>query len=79
MLTTEDKAALQLNKFEQAMTLAELQDKIKRQPEMYKNEFKTHFTIFQEKLKEFKIKPADRDVTIMDYFKFMSHISSVYK
>jgi|LakMenEpi03Aug12_release.lakeMendotaPanAssembly.Ray.scaffolds.fasta_scaffold156620_1 hypothetical protein len=79
LLNDEDKAALQLNKFEQAMTLAELQDKIKRQSEMYKKEFKTHFVIFQEKLKEFKLNPAKRDVTIMDYLKFMAHISAVYK
>ena len=46
---------------------------------MYKNEFKTHFRIFQEKLKEFKLNPAKKDVSIMDYFKFMSHISSVYR
>jgi hypothetical protein len=46
---------------------------------MYKKEFKTHFAIFQEKLKEFKLNPAKRDVTIMDYLKFMAHISAVYK
>lgn len=46
---------------------------------MYKNEFKTHFSIFQEKLKEFKTNPVKKDVTIMDYFKFMAHISAVYK
>jgi hypothetical protein len=31
LLTAEDKATLGLNKYEEAFTLAELQDKIKRQ------------------------------------------------
>jgi protein SDA1 len=78
LLNDEDRKALQLNKFEQTMTLYELQDKIKRQPDMYKNEFMTHFRIFQEKLKDFKTNPARKDVPLMDYLKFLSHISNVY-
>ena len=34
---------------------------------------------FQEKLKEFKLNPAKKDVPLMDYLKFLSHISSVYR
>ena len=33
LLDEEDKKALSLNKFEESMTLAELQDRIKRQPD----------------------------------------------
>jgi len=36
------------------MTLADLQDRIKRQPDHYKKEFKVHYGIFAEKLKDFK-------------------------
>jgi hypothetical protein len=46
LLTEEDRRALNLNKYEQAYTLAELQDKIKRQKDQYKPEFKVHFGIF---------------------------------
>ena len=43
LMTEEDRRALNLNKYEQAYTLAELQDKIKRQSDQYKPEFKVHF------------------------------------
>ena len=49
-----------MSTFDQTMTLATLQDKIKRQPDMYKKEFLTQFGIFQEKLKEFKENPAKK-------------------
>jgi hypothetical protein len=32
-----------------------------------------------EKLAEFKENPAKKDQDMMDYFKFMSHVSSVYQ
>jgi protein SDA1 len=68
-----------MSTFDQTMTLATLQDKIKRQPDMYKKEFLTQFGIFQEKLKEFKENPAKKDERMDDYFKFLAHISGVYK
>ena len=34
------------NTFERTMTLNTLQDKIKRQPDMYRKEFGTHLNIF---------------------------------
>jgi len=37
---------VQRNSFEKAITLYTLQDKIKRQPEMYRDEFHTHMRIF---------------------------------
>jgi protein SDA1 len=68
-----------MSTFSQTMTLATLQDKIKRQPEMYKKEFLTQFGVFQKKLAEFKENPAKKDEQMDDYFKFMGHISGVYK
>ena len=46
LVDEEERQALSLNKFEESMTLAELQDKIKRNSEHYKKEFKVHFNIF---------------------------------
>ena len=46
---------------------------------MYKKEFLTQFGIFQEKLKEFKENPAKKDERMDDYFKFLAHISGVFK
>ena len=76
---TEGKHSALLGTFESSMTLYTLQDKIKRQPEMYKNEFKNHFEVFQNMLKEFKENPAKRDDRFEEYLKFMAHISAVYK
>jgi len=77
LMTEEDRKELQMNKYEESMTLAELQDRIKRQPDQYKIEFKTHFNRFVEKLKEFKLNPAKKDTDLCDYFKFMSHVSAL--
>ncbi len=79
LMSREDREALRLNKFEEAYTLAELQDKIKRQSDQYKPEFAAHWRIFLSKLAEFKENPAKRDQDMMDYFKFMSHISNIYQ
>ena len=79
LMNDEDRRALSLNKYEESMTLAEMQDRIKRQPESYKKEFKIHFNIFVEKLREFKLNPAKKDNDLIDYFKFMAHISAVYR
>ena len=45
-MTQEERNTLRLNKFEEAYTLAELQDKIKRQSDQYKPEFAAHWRIF---------------------------------
>ena len=79
LLDDEDRKALSLNKFEESMTLAELQDRIKRQPEQYRKEFGVHFNIFTEKLKDFKENPAKKNQEIIDYLKFMAHVSGVYR
>ena len=65
--------------FVQTTTLHELQDKMKRQPEMYKDVLKTHLQIFQEKLEAFKENPAKKDDRLEDYCKFMAHVSGVYR
>lgn len=79
LMNEEDRRALSLNKYEESMTLAELQDKMKRQADQYKKEFGVHFKIFQEKLKEFKLNPAKRETDFVDYLKFMAHVSGVYR
>jgi len=75
----ENNEPVQRNSFEKAITLYTLQDKIKRQPEMYRDEFHTHMRIFQEKLAAFKESPAKKDEQLEDYCKFMAHISGVYR
>jgi hypothetical protein len=35
--------------------------------------------IFVEKLKELKENPAKKDQELIDYFKFMAHVSGVYR
>ena len=75
LMNEEDRRALSMNKYEEQMTLAELQDRIKRQPDHYKKEFKVHYGIFAEKLKEFKLNPAKKETDFMDYLKFMAHVS----
>jgi len=46
---------------------------------MYKQEFRVHFGLFADKLKEFKENPARKDQEIIDYFKFLAHVSGVYR
>ena len=42
-------------------TLQILQDKMKRQPALYRNELHEHFGILKEKLAAFKESPGKRD------------------
>jgi len=44
-----------------SMTLHTLQDKIKRQPDMYRKEFASHLELFQKKLVNFKESPGRKD------------------
>ena len=74
-----DDGETPLGTFDTTMTLSTLQDKIKRQPDMYKKEFLNQFAIFQKKLDEFKANPAKKDEQMDDYLKFLSHISGTYK
>ena len=79
LMTAEDRKALSFNKYEEEQTLPELQDKIKRQPDQYKKEFRVHFKIFVDRLREFKLNPAKKEVVFIDYLKFMAHVSGVYR
>ena len=60
---------------EDGVDLQQLQDKIKRQPDLYAKEFKEHYAIFKEKIAEFKENPAKKDNDVAIYFKFFSHVS----
>ena len=79
LMNDDDRKALSMNKYEELMTLAELQDRMKRQPEHYRNEFKAHFEIFVKKLREFKENPAKKETDFTDYIKFMAHVSKHLK
>jgi hypothetical protein len=79
MMTDEDRQALGLNQFTDAFTLPELQDKIKRQPDVYRKEFRAHLDIFVGKLKELKESPSKKDKEMEEYFKFMAHVSGCYR
>lgn len=46
---------------------------------MYKPEFTRHLEIFQKRLAAFKESPGKNDPEMDEYFKFMAHISGVYK
>jgi protein SDA1 len=76
MMTKEIKDEL---KIDQELELAELQDKLKRQPEMYDHEFKRRMGIFKEKWAEFKEAPGKKDEDVINYLKFMAHISGTFK
>ena len=56
-----------------------LQDRIKRHPDLYKNEFVKHFAIFKEKMAAFKENPAKKEDQLNYYMLFFSHISHKYK
>ena len=47
--------------------------------DMYRREFRAHIEVFTKKLKELKENPAKKDQQMIDYFKFMAHVSGVYR
>ena len=51
-----------------------MQDRMKRGPELYMNEFKKHFAIFKEKLEWLKSNPGKRDDLLESYMKLFSHV-----
>ena len=65
--------------FVKTMTLHNLQDKMKRQPEMYRKEMEEHLQIFKDKMGVLKENPGKKSDEIDEYLKFMAHISGVYK
>ena len=46
---------------------------------MYRVEFANHLEVFQQKLELFKENPAKKDDRMDEYFKFLAHVSGVYK
>jgi protein SDA1 len=61
------------------MTLMDLQNKIKRQPGLWKEEFKNHLDEFKKMFLKYREDPSREDETVVKYIKFMTHISDVYK
>jgi len=60
---------------EDGVDLWALQDKIKRMPDLYRQEFEKHFDITKTKLAEFKENPARHNEALSAYLKFCSHVS----
>lgn len=60
-------------------TLQYLQDRVKRQPELYRNEFDKHWVVFKAKLAAFKQSPGKCDPQLNYYLLFFAHISQKYK
>jgi len=56
-----------------------LQDRVKRHPDLYRNEFVKHFAIFKEMMTKFKENPAKKEDQFNYYMLFFSHISHKYK
>lgn len=59
---------------EDGLLLNQLQDKIKRSPDLYKKEFEKNFVIFKELINEFKANPAKNDERLDEFMIFFSHV-----
>ena len=60
--------------------LSVLQDKVKRQPDLWKWDVEKHMGVFREKLLAYKENPAKRNMELAYYMLFLAHIShTVYK
>lgn len=79
-LSHSEEVKLQKEKDEALkQTLQYLQDRVKRHPELYKNEFIKHWAIFKEKMETFKENPAKKEDQFNYYMLFFSHISHKFK
>ena len=54
--------------------LTTLQDRIKRSPELYKNDFKELFETFKAKLAQYKENPAKKSDELSYYMLFFAHV-----
>jgi hypothetical protein len=74
-LSHSEEVKLQKEKDEALkQTLQYLQDRVKRHPELYKNEFVKHWAIFKEKMEAFKENPAKKEDQFNYYMLFFSHV-----
>lgn len=79
-LTHAEEVKLQKEKDEALkQTLQYLQDRIKRHPDLYRNEFDKHFAVFKLRMEQFKEQPAKNEQQFNYYMLFFSHISHKYK
>ena len=60
-------------------SLQVLQNRIKRQPSLWREEFKAQLAIFKKLFIKFREDPSKEDEEVIKYVKFMTHISDVYK
>ncbi|CAI2386389.1 unnamed protein product [Moneuplotes crassus] len=59
--------------------LQDLQNKIKRQPSLWRNEFRKHLETFKKLFLKFREDPSREDEETVKYIKFMTHICDVYR
>lgn len=64
---------------EDEIDFTELQDKIKRQGDLWKEDFMKHLITFKAMFLKFREDPSKEDEKIIKYIKFMTHICDVYK
>ena len=57
--------------------LTDLQDKIKRAPELFENEFQKYLQQFKDRLGEFKRNPAKRNEEINILMLFLTHVTII--
>jgi protein SDA1 len=57
-----------------SINLPLLQDKMKRQPDLYQNEFKSCLSVFQGLLPELRDGPGKEQPTICSFLVFFSHL-----
>lgn len=67
------------NEENKVFTLDELQDKIKRQPSLWRNEFNERLIKFKALFLKYREDPSREDETVVKYIKFMTHVCDVYK
>ena len=58
----------------QSINLPELQNKLKRQPELYKKEFTFCYDIFKKMLPELRDNPGKEQPTICSFLLFFTHL-----
>jgi protein SDA1 len=79
-LTHSEEVKLQKEKDEALkQTLQYLQDRVKRHPDLYRNEFVKHWAIFKEIMDRFKENPAKHENQFNYYILFFAHISHKYR
>ena len=68
------KEKLKDDQSDEEIDFTELQDKIKRQGNVWREDFDKHLTIFKKLFLKFREEPSKEDEKVIKYTKFMTHI-----